>query len=192
MMNADEISRLLGYCRTFTQPFYSNTITMLEPRLLPGNDDVAPRRSDPLLPDNNVSPHNDSCLQQPKQNNSHDGGNHATGGSPAWQTLFASDAVRRALKNLSDQDKRSATRLVADDDDDDDDDDDSEWEDNMDPIEYCRCLASQIPIYAKIVEDHDRKVRERCNIDISNWIESVAAAPETPENARKEAKGVRT
>jgi hypothetical protein len=121
-----------------------------------------------LLPDNNVSPHDDSCIQQPKQNNSHDGGNHATGGSSAWHTLFVSDAVRRALKNFSDWDKHFATRLVAD-----DDDDDSEWEDNMDPIEYCRCLANQIPIYAKLVEDHNRKVREHCNLDISNWIKTV-------------------
>ena len=103
-----------------------------------------------------------------------------TGGSPAWQALFASDAVRRAFKNFSSRDNEDE-----DEDDDEDDEDDGEWEEIRDPIEYCRCLASQIPMYAKIVEDHDRKVRERRNLDISNWIESVAAAPETPELAQK-------
>ena len=184
-MNADEISRLRGYCRTFIHQFDSNTTIIPESRLPPGNDDIASRHSDTLLPDNNVSLHNDSYRQQPKQDTSDDGGNHATGGSPAWQALFASDAVRRALKVFSDRDKRLAARSVADDDDDEDEDDDndsdSEWEEIMDPIEYCRRLASQIPTYAKLVEDHDRKVLERRNLDISNWIESVAAAPETPE-----------
>jgi len=71
-----------------------------------------PRGSDLLSPDNIVSLHNESYLQQPEQSKSH-------GGSLVWQALFASNVVRRALKQLDD--KYSTTLLVADDEDDKDD-----------------------------------------------------------------------
>ena len=45
--------------------------------------------------------------------------------------------------------------------DDDDGDDDDDWEDNMDPITFCKYYAAANPDMAKIVQDHDRKMRER-------------------------------
>jgi hypothetical protein len=40
-----------------------------------------------------------------------------------------------------------------------DSDDDDEWEDRMDPVAFARYYAAQNPHLAKIVHDHDVKMR---------------------------------
>ena len=51
---------------------------------------------------------------------------------------------------------------------DDYDDDEDEWEDNMDPNTFARYYAAGNPFLAKIVEEHDQKMRELLNQRIVN------------------------
>jgi hypothetical protein len=62
---------------------------------------------------------------------------------------------------------------MLDSDDDEEDDDDEEWEDTMDPVTFARYYAGQNPHLAKIVQDHDVKMRERLDEGIASWMESV-------------------
>jgi hypothetical protein len=88
----------------------------------------------------------------------------------ALQALYANDAVKHAF---ADFDQPSMTLDSGSDDDDDDDDDDDNWEDNMDPITFARYYAVGNPLLAKIVQEHDQKMRERLNQGITNWVEGV-------------------
>jgi hypothetical protein len=96
-----------------------------------------------------------------------------TGGSPAWQALFASDAFRQAFAHLSNWDKHSAAFLTLDDDEG-DEDDSSEWADNTDPVTFARYYANTIPQFAKIVQDHNRESHAHLNRKITNWTGGVA------------------
>jgi hypothetical protein len=92
---------------------------------------------------------------------------NSAGTSLALQALYANDAVKRAF---ADFDQPSMTLESFSDDAYDDDDDD--WEDNMDPITFARYYMVGDPLLAKIVQEHDQKVRERLNQGIANWIGS--------------------
>jgi hypothetical protein len=94
-----------------------------------------------------------------------------TGGSPAWQALFASDAVRQAFAHLSNRDKHPTAFPTLD------DDDEDEWADTMDPVTFARYYANTIPQFAKIVQDHDRESRE-----ITSWVGGVALHPGSSED----------
>ena len=95
-----------------------------------------------------------------------------TGGGCALQALYSTDAVKRAFATLS-----YYANLALLDDDDDDDDDDDEWEDRMDPITTLRYYAADCPLSAKIVQEHDDKMRERLNEGTASWLEGIQ--PET-------------
>jgi hypothetical protein len=56
------------------------------------------------------------------------------------------------------------------------DDDDDNWEDNMDPITFLRYYAASHPVLAKVVQDHDQKLRERFDQGIASWMEGVQSA----------------
>jgi hypothetical protein len=43
----------------------------------------------------------------------------------------------------------------------------------MDPITFGRCYAAGNPLLAKIVQEHDEKMRERLDQGIMNWMEGV-------------------
>jgi hypothetical protein len=62
-------------------------------------------------------------------------------------------------------------------------DDDEIWEDNMDPITFARYYAAGNPLLARIVQEHDEKMRERLNQGVMNWVEGVQS--ETPEDGEK-------
>ena len=173
-MSTDELSRLRTYSRTLARPSGSSTIVTPDSPPPLSDNDVAPRGSSP---DNDGPSHGDSYLQQPEQSNCHGGGNRMTGGSPAWQALFASDAVRQAFAHLSNRDKHSAAFLTSDDDEDDDEDDSNEWADNMDPVTFARYYANTIPQFAKIVQDHNRESHAHLNCKITNWAGGVALHP---------------
>ena len=50
----------------------------------------------------------------------------------------------------------------------------------MDPITFARYYAASTPFLAKIVEEHDQKVRELLNQRIVNWMEGVQAEDGAP------------
>lgn len=82
------------------------------------------------------------------------------------QALYAKNAVKRAFFELS-------PTITLDSDDDDEDDLDDNWEDNMDPITFARYYAAGDPLLAQIVQDHDRKMRERLDQGIADWVKGV-------------------
>lgn len=86
--------------------------------------------------------------------------------SLALQALYANNAVKTALSD-------NLAIFIGPDEDDDDDDDD--WEDNMDPITFSRCYAAANPLMAKIVQDHDRKMRERLDQGIAAWVKRISS-----------------
>jgi hypothetical protein len=85
----------------------------------------------------------------------------------ALQALYSNDAVKRAFADL---DRRSTLEPYPGDD---SDDEDEIWEDNMDPITFARYYAASNPLLAKIVQEHDEKMRERLDRGILNWVEEV-------------------
>jgi hypothetical protein len=126
-----------------------------------GEPDVSPTGDD-TVPGSSLSP------RRPGGNNNHDGMGFSASTSLALQALYANDAVKRAF---ADFDQPSMTLDLGSDDDDDDDDDN--WEDNMDPITFARYYMAGDPLMAKIVQEHDQKLRERLNQGIANWAEVV-------------------
>jgi len=88
--------------------------------------------------------------------------------SLALQALYANNAVKSALSD-------NLAIIIGSEDDDDDDDDDEDWEDNMDPITFSRYYAAADPLMAKIVQDHDRKVRERLDQGIAAWVKGITS-----------------
>jgi len=102
-----------------------------------------------------------------------------TGGSLslALQALYASDTVKQAFASLS---YWNQLALILDSDDSgDDDDDDDDWEDTMDPVTYARYYAAQNPLLARIVQDHDDKMRERLVEGIASWVKGVQSETES-------------
>jgi len=55
----------------------------------------------------------------------------------------------------------------------DDDDDDDYWEHEMDPNTFARCYGAHNPHFAKLVQDHDDKMRERLIEGIASWVKGV-------------------
>jgi len=84
--------------------------------------------------------------------------------SLALQALYANTAVKTALSD-------NLAIFIGPDEDEDDDDDD--WEDNMDPITFSRYYAAANPLMAQIVQDHDRKMRERLDQGIAAWVKGI-------------------
>ena len=83
----------------------------------------------------------------------------------AVQALYANNGVKYALF------RQLGVKCYTDDDDDDDDDED--WEDNMEPMTFVRFYAPGNPLLMKMVEDYDRKNRERLNEGIANWAKGL-------------------
>ena len=107
-----------------------------------------------------------------------DGGGHSAGSSLALQALYANDAVKHPLADITPLSKYLDSDDRGDDhdhDDDDDDDDDSDWEDNMDPVTFARYYAATTPFLAEIVEEHDQQIRKLLDRRVANWLESVTS-----------------
>jgi len=88
----------------------------------------------------------------------------------ALQTLYANEAVKHPLANLPPFSKPldpESDYSVSD------SDSDDNWEDNMDPITFARYYADINPHFAKIVQEHDQKMREHLNQRIATWVEGV-------------------
>ena len=103
------------------------------------------------------------------------GGSNQQGGaglpanrSVAFQAIYSNDAVKRAFAALE---RRSVTLDSCSDDD--CGDDNEVWEDNMDPITFGRHYAAGNPPLAKIVQEHDEKMRDRLDRGIMNWMEGI-------------------
>jgi len=84
----------------------------------------------------------------------------------ALEALYANNGVKYALF------RQNAIKLYTDDDDD-DDDADEDWEDNMEPMAFVRLYAPGNPLLMKMVDDYDRKNRERLNEGIADWAKGV-------------------
>jgi hypothetical protein len=99
--------------------------------------------------------------RRPGGNNNHDGAGLP---SLALQALYANNAVKHAFADFG---QPSMTLDLGS------DDDDDNWEENMDPITFARYYAAGNPLLAKIVQEHDQKMRERLDQGIANWVEGV-------------------
>jgi hypothetical protein len=171
MLSADELTRLDDYCDLFHSPIFSSSGTMSP--FSPGGGGGGAAGEPDLSPAGSEAVMGSSLLPgQPGGSNHHGAGAGPTASrSLALQALYANDAVKRALAI---SERHSALDLYPDDDGDDDDD---VWEDNMDPITFARYYAASTPLLAKVVQEHDEKMRERLNQGILNWVEGVQ--PET-------------
>jgi len=123
-----------------------------------GDPDTLPSRSEGTLPNSSSYP------PQPGERVNHSGAGLPAGGSLAFRTLYANDAVKQAFANLN------QPSIVLDSGSDDDDDD---WEDRMDPVTFARYYATSNPHLAKIVQEHDEKMRVRLDKEITNWAQDV-------------------
>lgn len=112
--------------------------------------------------------------QHPRQDGDYGGAAFGAGGSSALQALYAPDVVKQAFASLERQRNEKPDLILYDGDDDSDDDDDSnpDWEDRSDPITFLRYYVSH-PLIAKIVQEHDDKMRERFNEGIASWLGGI-------------------
>ncbi len=102
-----------------------------------------------------------------------DGGGPSAGTSLALQALYANDAVKHSLADLTPFSKpRDPDPDNDSEDDEDDEDDDASWEE-MDLITFARYYAATSPHLARVVQEHDRKMRERFDQRIATWLEGV-------------------
>jgi len=160
-LSTDELQRLKVYGGLSPLPVLPNSGPV--PPFPPGGGSAAPGVPDASPSEKDTVPGNGS---------SHSGYGKAAfgaGGSSALQALYATGAVKRAFASLSYREPA----LILHSDDDDDDDDDDDWEDQMDPITFARYYAAQNLHLAKIVQDHDDKMRERLKEGIASWLEGV-------------------
>jgi hypothetical protein len=125
-----------------------------------GGSDTLPSRNDGTVPSSGSYPF------QPGERDNHPGAGLPAGGSLAFQALYANDAVKQAFASLN----RPSMVLDSGSDDDDEDDD---WEDRMDPVTFARYYAASSPHLAKIVQEHDEKMRVRLDQEITNWAQGV-------------------
>ena len=162
-LNNDERRRLEEYSGYTPSPVIFTSSTM--PSVHPGSGGGAAGGPD-------GSPTADDTISgsrsppRPVGDNNHDGSRLPAGTSLALHALYANEAVKHAFMN-----QPSLTLDLGSDDDDDDDDDN--WEDNMDPITFARYYAAGNPHLAKIVQEHDQKMRERRDQQIVDWIGGV-------------------
>ena len=167
-LDRDDVQRLKVYggVPTLTLPVVPNSSTM--PPFLQGGSSAASEVPYASSLGKDIVPGGDG---------GRDGAAFGASGSlsSVLQALYASDAVKQAFASLSYWDR--CALMLDDDDDDDDDDDNDDWEDNMDPVTYARYYAAQHPLLARIVQDHDDKMRERLVEENESWAKGVQ--PET-------------
>jgi len=164
MLSEDELKRLREYI-IFPPVLSSSGTTSPFP---PGGDDAAAGGPGVSPPGGEAVLGSGLLPGQPGGSNYHGGAGLPASRSLAFQALYANDAVQRAFANF---DQRSITFDSCSNDD--DDDDDEIWEDNMDPISFVRHYAASHPVLARVVQEHDQKVRERLDQGIANWVAAV-------------------
>jgi hypothetical protein len=166
-LSEDEFRRLKAYVALLASP-ESGTMHPSPPgggSTATGDPDTSPSGKDKVA--------GGGSTQDPKKDSGNNGGaTFGAGGSTALQALYATDAVKQAFANLSSR-GQAALILDSDEDDEDDDDDNDDWEDRMDPIEFARYYAAQSPHLAKIVQDHEDKMRGRLVEGVSNWVREI-------------------
>jgi hypothetical protein len=163
-LNNDERRRLEEYSGYTPSPVISTSSTM--PSVHPGSGGAAGGPDGSPAADGTIS--GSRSPPGPVGDNNHDGSRLPAGTSLALHALYANEAVKHAFMN-----QPSLTLDLGSDDDDNDDDDDDNWEDNMDPITFVRYYAAGNPLLAKIVQEHDQKMRERRDQQIVDWIGGV-------------------
>jgi hypothetical protein len=107
------------------------------------------------------------------ERDNHPGAGLPAGGSLAFQALYANDAVKQAFASLN------QPSMVLHSGSDDDDDEDDDWEDRMDPVTFARYYAASSPHLARIVQEHDQKVRLHLDQEITNWAQGVTFEGDT-------------
>jgi hypothetical protein len=132
----------------------------------PGNGNSVFKGPDAPPSENDTVPGSGSYPNQPGKRGNHPGAGLPAGSSLALQALYANDAVKQAFASLD------QPPMVLDSGSD-DDDEDGDWEDRMDPITFARHYAACNPHMARIVQEHDQKMRERLDQEITNWTEGV-------------------
>ena len=138
MLSKDELWRLVDYCKLCSPPVISSSSTRSD---VATGDDIVPVSS--------------FAHRRPCGND--DGGGPSAGTSLALQALYANVAVKHRLADLTPFSKPCDPD--PDDDSDDDEGDDDSWEDTMDPITFARYYAATSLHLARIVQEHDRKMR---------------------------------
>ncbi|KAH9995386.1 hypothetical protein BJV74DRAFT_883905 [Russula compacta] len=167
-LSSDEVRRLKVYSALSHPSVFPDSSTM--PSFPQGGGSATPGPHDASSLGKDTAPGSGSS-QHPMQDSGLGTAASGAGGSFALQALYATDVVKQAFANLSNHDRPV---LILDSNDDDvDDDDDDDWEDGMDPITFARYYAAQNPHLAKIVQDHDSKMRQRRNKGITRWVEGV-------------------
>lgn len=164
-LNEDELRRPREYIGLFPSPVVpgSSTVSLF----LPGSGDSAFEGSDTLPSrDDGTVPSSGSYPSQLGKRDNDPGAGLPAGSSLAFQALYANDAVKQAFVSLN----QPSVVLDSGSDDDDEDDD---WEDRMDPVTFARYSAASSPHLAKIVQEHDQKVRLRLDQEITNWAQEV-------------------
>ncbi|KAM6488962.1 hypothetical protein JOM56_015598 [Amanita muscaria] len=156
-LNKDEIRRLSVYSGLSPSP----VVGTMYPFPL-GSGISAFGGPDSMPSGNDTVPGASSYTHQP-------GAGLPAGSSLAFQALYANDAVKQAFASLH----KPYIVLDSGSDDDDDDDDNPDWEDTMDPVTFARYYAAFNPHFAKIVQEHDQKMRERLDQEITNWAKGV-------------------
>ena len=91
------------------------------------------------------------------------------------QALYETEAVKRVLTSLS----YKPVFII----DSDYDSDDDVWENEMDIITYARNYGAHIPHMAKMVQDHDDKMRERLVEGITSWVKGLQSETATQDDA---------
>ncbi|KAF5386637.1 hypothetical protein D9615_001520 [Tricholomella constricta] len=167
-LSTDEVRRLNEYWSLFAPPVFSDVSIM--PPSLPGGGDAAAAEPE-------VSPSGGEAVAGGSLLPIQLGGSNQQGRavlpanrSLAFQALYSNDAVKCAFAALDRE--RHSVKLYSSSDDDSDDDDEV-WEDNMDPITFARYYAAADPRLARIVQEHDKKMRDRLNQGIMSWVEEI-------------------
>lgn len=134
----------------------------------PGSGDSTFGGPDAPPSGNDTVPGSSSYHHQLGERDNHPGAGLPTGGSLTFQALYANDAVKQAFTSLD-----QPSTVLDSGSDNDGDDDDGDWEDRMDPITFARHYAACNPHMARIVREHNQKMRERLDQEITNWTERV-------------------
>ena len=144
MLSLDEVKRLMRYCISHSSPVVSSSAP------LTGRDNSAthpPGRRD-------------------------DGRDPSTGPSLALQALYASDAVKHPLADITAMVKSLDDPGRVHEDYYSDDDTDSDWTE-ADLITYARHFAPTIPCLMEVVKERDRQMRELLDQRVASWLEGV-------------------
>lgn len=90
----------------------------------------------------------------------------------ALQALYANDAVKHPLANITAMVKSLDDPGWVHEDDYSDDDTDSDWTE-ADLNTYARHFAPTTPFLAEVVKEHDRQMRELLDQRVASWLEGV-------------------